>query len=271
MLDNVVACRADQRGDIICDLVNKGGPMKEVILGVALCSAAVALAGAANADGGSDSLAGSTDALILGSTGIPTPDAAYIAGAESLYLDPNGYAGTTASTLALTTPETYDLTSSVTQGEQDLVNAVVADYDAGNMDCTAVGVCNDPLTIFTYSQSSAIAALAEQQLAADNIPTDALRFVMTGADPIGVPDNLYPTDVYNIDGDFWVLPGTLGTTWQDIELELVLHFAYLWLSPAEIDAATPVVDGMTTLYDIPTLTTTQLIDALLTAFSTGGI
>ena len=49
--------------------------MKKVILGAALCSAAVALAGAANADGASDFLSGSTDALILGSTGIPTPDA----------------------------------------------------------------------------------------------------------------------------------------------------------------------------------------------------
>ena len=50
--------------------------MKRVILGAALCSAAVALAGAANADGADDFLSGSTNALILGVTGIPTPDAA---------------------------------------------------------------------------------------------------------------------------------------------------------------------------------------------------
>jgi hypothetical protein len=244
--------------------------MKKVILGAALCSAAVALAGAANADGAdSDFLFGSTDSLILGSTGIPTPDAAYITGAENLYLDPNGYDGTTATTLALTTPETYDFSSSVTQGEQDLINAVVADYSAGDMGCNASGVCSDPLTIFTYSQSNAIAALAEQQLAADNIPSDALRFVMTGADPLGVPDNLYPTEVYNIGGDFWVEPGALGATWQDIELELTLHFAYLWLTPAEIASATPVVEGMTTLFDIPTLTTTELWGALLNAITAG--
>jgi PE-PPE domain len=244
--------------------------MKKVILGGALCSAAVALAGTANADGtDSDFLFGSTNALILGSTGIPTPDAAYIAGAESLYLDPNGYSGTTASAAALTTPETYDFTTSVPQGEQDLVNAVVADFAAGDMDCNRAGLCSDPLTIFTYSQSSAIAALAEQQLADDKIPTDALRFVMTGADPTGVPDNLYPTEVYNIDGDFWVLPGTLGTSWQDIELELVQHFAYLWLTPAEIAAATPVVEGMTTVFDMPTLTINELWDALITAAIAG--
>lgn len=103
MLDNVVTCCADQLGDIICDLENKGGIMKKVILGAALCSAAVALAGAANADGASDFLSGSTNALILGVTGIPTPDAAYISDAENLYLDPNGYHGIAASTLALTT------------------------------------------------------------------------------------------------------------------------------------------------------------------------
>jgi len=243
--------------------------MKKVILGAALCSATVALAGSASADGAdSEFLAGSTNALILGSTGIPTPDAGYIAGAESLYLEPNGYDGAAASALALTTPETYDFTSSVTQGEQDLVSAVVADYAAGAMDCIK-GVCSDPLTIFAYSQSSLITSLAEQDLAADGIPTDALRFVMTGADPLGVPDNLYPTEVYNIDGDFWVLPGVLGTDWQDIELELLQHFAYLWLSPAEIAAATPVVEGLTTVFDMPTLTLDQLWDALITAFNAG--
>ncbi len=168
--------------------------MKKMILGAALCSAAVAFAGAANADGADDFLSGSTDALILGSTGIPTPDAAYIAGAENLYLDPSGYDGTTATTLALTTPESYDFGTSVTQGEQDFVNAVVADYNADDMGCTAAGVCSDPLTIFTYSQSSAITALAEPQLHAAGIPTDALRFVMTGAAPTGVPDTLYPTE-----------------------------------------------------------------------------
>jgi hypothetical protein len=52
--------------------------MKRAILGTALCSAAVTLAGAANADVASDFLSGSTNALILGGTGLPTPDAAYV-------------------------------------------------------------------------------------------------------------------------------------------------------------------------------------------------
>jgi hypothetical protein len=236
--------------------------MKIVILGAALCSAAVALAGVANADGDSDFLSGSTNALILGSTGVPTPNAAYISVAENLYLDPNGYDGTAASTLALTTPESFDFGSSVTQGENDLINAVVADYDAGNMDCTA-GVCSDPLTIFTYSQSSAVADLAEKQLADDKIPTDALRFVMLGDNTLGTPDNLYPTEVYNFDGDIWANPGSVGTTFQDFVLGLLLHDAYLGLTPADIASATTIVEGMTTVFDIPTLTLTELWDALL--------
>ncbi|MEB3032884.1 PE-PPE domain-containing protein [[Mycobacterium] nativiensis] len=241
--------------------------MKQVIFGAALCGAALASAAAANADDSYDFLYGSTNALVLGPTGIPTPNAAYINDALNLYLDPNGYDGTTASTVALTTPESNDFLQSVPQGESILVNAVLADYAAGDMGCDASGDCSDPLTIFTYSQSSLVASLAEQQLAADNIPTDALRFVMLGANTSVVPDDLYPTDVYNIHGDAYAEPGSLGASWQDLMLGLELHEAYLGLTPAEVDSATTVVDGMTTINDIPTLTSTELWDALLNALS----
>ncbi len=95
--------------------------MKKAILGTALCSAAVALAGAANADDGGDFLSGSTNALILGATGLPTPDAAYVTDAENLYLDPAGYSGTAATPQALTTSEGFDFGPSVTQDERALV------------------------------------------------------------------------------------------------------------------------------------------------------
>jgi hypothetical protein len=274
--------------------------MKKVILAAALCSAAVAFASPANADSTSDfwtaaantiidwllgsgsggaasgSLAGSTDAdflsgstnaLVLGATGSPTPDAAYIGEAATLYLDPNGYDGTTATTLALTTPETFSFDSSVPQGETILENAILADFSAGDMGCNAAGVCSDPLTIFTYSQSSAVADLAEKQLADDKIPTDALRFVMLGDNPLGSPDNLYPTEIYNIHGDFWAEPGVLGTTWQDILYGIGLHETYLGLTPAQIDSATNIAEGLTTIHDIPTLTLAGLWDALLNVWT----
>ena len=110
-------------------------------------------------------------------------------------------------------------------------------------------------------------ALAEQQLEADKIPSEALRFVMLGANPTGVPDNLYPTEVYNINGDFWAQPGSDGTTFQGEIFGMELHDAYLGLTPAEIASATPVVEGMTTVFDIPTLTLTELWDALLSTAS----
>ncbi len=271
--------------------------MKKVILGGVLCIAAVALGSPANADatsdfwalvvkdisdlligpaanagsslGGKEFLSGSTNALILGVTGEPTPNAAYIGDGTTLYLDPNGYDGTTASTLALTTPETYNFATSVPQGETILENAILADYHAGDMGCHASGVCSDPLTIFTFSQSSAVAALAEQQLADDKIPTEALRFVMLGANPVGVPDNLYPTEIYDIHGDTWAEPGTLGTTWQDLLLGMELHDAYLGLTPAEIDSATTLVYGLTNFHDIPTLNSVELWEALFSAASAG--
>src|SRR5690625_4139140 len=133
-----------------------------VFVGVALCgAAAAALAGAANADDSSDFLADSTQAFILGPTGIPTPNAAYISDAVDLYLEPSGYLGTAASTLPLTTPGTFDFFQSVPEAEDILIDAVVEAYDNGDMECTASGVCSDPLTIFTYSQSSLVASLAE--------------------------------------------------------------------------------------------------------------
>ena len=75
--------------------------------------------------------------------------------------------------------------------------------------------------------------------------------------------------MYNIDGDFWANPGSVGTTWQDVLLGMLLHDTYLGLTPAEIDSATQVVEGMTTVYDIPTLTTTELWEALLSMLSAG--
>jgi hypothetical protein len=256
--------------------------MKKVILGAALCSAAVALAGAANAEDRSyDFLYGSTDALVLGPTGVQTPDAAYINAVQNLYLDPNGYGGTTASTLALTIPGNWwDFGGNVTQGQDILINAIVADYNAGEMGCDASGVWSDPLTIVTYSQSSLIASLAQQQLADENIPSDALRFVMLGANPGGVPDGLYPTAVYNIDGDFWSNPfdpqfwinlfspgGFEGTSFQEILYSLLVHETYLGLTPDQIASAVPTVDGMTTYFDIPTLSWDELWSALFNSFT----
>jgi PE-PPE domain len=187
-------------------------------------------------------LSGSTDALVLGPTGISDPAdyPGFLSTVDQLYLDPLGFTG---QSTALTTPETDDFGISVAQGEQDLISAVTQQYDAGDFSAA------DPLTIFGYSQSAVVASLAEQQLANDGIPSDALRFVLIGdtssaeggflntfigslptadqpgaievADLLGygsllgatTPDNLYPTDVYTITNDGWAdWPSNLDTS-----------------------------------------------------------
>lgn len=268
--------------------------MRKAILGAALCSAAIAFASPADADSSSDFwnaaantitdwllgsssasgassagiadadfLDGSTSALILGATGMPTPTASYMSEAASLYIFPNGYDGDAASIVGLTTPQTYDFFPSVQDGKDELVSAILGQYQAGDMGCDAAGVCSDPMTIFTYSQSAAIAALAQHDLDAAKVPEDALRFIMLGANPTGVPDNLYPTEIFNIDGDIWAQPTTIGSTWQEILLGLGLHEAYLGLTQDQISSATTVIDGLTTVHDIPTLTIPELFDAFM--------
>ncbi|MCV7385336.1 PE-PPE domain-containing protein [Mycolicibacter longobardus] len=249
--------------------------MKRVIVGAALCGAALALAAGANAANNNyDFLYGSTDALVLGPTGIPTPSANYISNGIDLYLEPLGYGGTDASTVALTIPNSWDFFDSVTQGQTILVDAILADYAAGEMGCDSSGVCTDPLTIFTYSQSSLIASYAQEQLAEAGVPSDALRFVMLGANPDAVPTDLYPTEVFNIQGDAFA--ASLGqswidllfgnTNWQELLYGLALHQTYLGLTAEQIASATSVVDGMTTFNEIPMLTTAELWQALFSAF-----
>jgi hypothetical protein len=250
--------------------------MKQVLLGAALCGAALALAGAANAanEQNYDFLYGSTDAFVLGPSGISTPTADYITKATNLYLEPFGYQGTPESTVALTTPNSYDFFPSVEEGQSILVKAIVDDYNAGEMDCNAAGVCSDPLTIFTYSQSSLVASLAQEQLTEAGVPTDALRFVMLGANTTVVPNDMYPTEIFNIQGD--VFTDNSGTNWislllgqmsfQEFLTGLALHSVYLGLTADQIDSATSVVDGMTTINEIPTLTTSELLQALFNTY-----
>jgi hypothetical protein len=230
-----------------------------------------------------DFLTGSTEALVLGPTGIPTPDSGYLAAADNLYLNPLGFDGTT---IALTTPETHDFGPSATQGETDLINTVTSMYNAGDFSAT------DPLTIMGYSQSSTIESMAEQTLANDGIPSDALRFVMLGdpssaeggilntlgdttigkdiLDLLGwgnlindtTPNDLYPTDVYTLNGDHFADYPAMASN------ALLIHLDYLGLTEAQIQSATSTVDGLTDYFTIPD--PSNLLDALLNAFMAVG-
>src|SRR6202167_686739 len=176
---------------------------------------------------------GSTTALIMGPTFIPDPSLlpGYIPTLDNLYLQELGFTGTDVT--ALVTPESADFGPSIAEGELDLVNTIEAEYNAGG----DVTWATDPLTITAYSQSTVIASLAEPILNELGIPSSDLRFVFLGdatADPstgaTGIldtwgdttfgkdildllgwgnlidattPNDLYPTDVYTVTGDFW--------------------------------------------------------------------
>ncbi len=170
---------------------------------------------------------------------IPVDNQEYADAAVKLYLDPSGFHaaadGSNISTLDM--PEVVPgggLDNAVDYGVNELVTKVESDYSAGDFGN------GNPLYVFGYSQSSVVAGMAEQQLAADHIPTDDLHFVMVGdsasaeggflnaflerpssnrggrtcmdafknfgADEVlgqTTPDNLYPTDVYSLSGDGW--------------------------------------------------------------------
>jgi hypothetical protein len=186
----------------------------------------------ADTGSGADFLDGSTHAIVMGPTYIPDPTTfpGYIPGAVTEYLQPLGFSDT-GTVIPLVTEESPDFGPSITAGVSTLVHTIEAGYSAGDFSAA------DPLTVFGYSQSAVIASLAEQELAADGIPLQDLRFVMLGdaaADPpsgptglldtwgatpsgqeldallgwsnlddVTTPTNLYPTDVFTVANDFF--------------------------------------------------------------------
>jgi hypothetical protein len=256
---------------------------------VALCEAA-----AAHADSADDAgvLSGSDLAIIVGPTGIGDPNATYIADAESLYLEPNGFSPNGFAEDLIFYPASDNFGPSVAAGQNDLTIAAVTDYYLGIFNAA------HPLTLFCYSQGAVVCNNDEPTLIKDGIPSDAIKIVeigdtsssqtgwdgaagpidgyldntaapgsltALGLDALGwgnlvgdtTPTNDYDTLVYTIYGDMWA----------DVTAPLcaLCHDAYLGLTPAEISSAVPVIDGLTTYFDIPALSTTALDNALLAA------
>ena len=115
------------------------------------------------------------EALII----IPVNNPEFADAAANLYLEPSGFHllpdYSNVSTLDM--PEVVSggtLDDAVSQGQQQLVSTIEADYAAGDFSA------DNPLYVFGYSQSDVVMGDAEAQLAADNIPTKALDFVMVG-------------------------------------------------------------------------------------------
>jgi len=183
------------------------------IVGAAGVSIALSVSAHADVDV-SDPLSDSTNAIFLGGTAEPTPSTAYVEAADKLYLEPLGFAGGASicdmagnmpcdgSLQVLTTPEVFEEGPSSLQDETNLVYAIEAEYNAGDMSPT------DPLTVFAYSQSVIAASAAEEVLSKDGIPQDDLHFVFIGdpSDANGIATNIY-SDLIQLFGG-----GTTGTT-----------------------------------------------------------
>jgi hypothetical protein len=244
--------------------------------------------GLASADTG-DAVAATpdtNDALVL----VPLANQDYANAADQLYLEPSGFDGTAA---VFITPDQGNEVADVTPGVQALVQAIEADYTAGDLSAT------DPLYVFGYSEGAVESGLAEQQLADFGIPSADLHFVMVGdsasaeggflnsfvdsfpeaqqqsittlLDQLGVtspllgattPDDLYPTDVYSFSGDGWSnYDGGANIFGMFTE-----HLAYLGLTPDQVASATETTDGLTNYYDIDSSNidfTTALYNQLL--------
>jgi len=208
---------------------------------------------------------------------IPVENEEYANLSTTLYLDPSGFDGTPTT---LDMPEVIpgdSLDQAVNAGVQDLVTAVENAYNAGEIGAT------DPLYIFGYSQAAVVAGMAEQQLAADKIPSADLHFVLVGdsasadggflnsfvdslpeslrqwvtdafnefgaGEVLGAttPDNLYPTDVYSLSGDGWA---NYDNGLNDLGM-FTDHLEYLGLTPTEIGSATlSLADDMTNYWTI---------------------
>ncbi len=218
------------------------------------------------------------EALVI----IPVDNPQYADAAANLYLHAAGFTVEPgySNVATLDMPEVLSggtLNDAVNQGVDELVSKIDTEYLAGDISST------DPLYVFGYSQSSVVMGMAEQQLAADGIPKDALNFVMVGdsasaeggflnafinempaswqpyivdafkefgADEVlgqVTPDNYYPTEVYSLSGDGWT-NYDYGLNDGGLFSE---HLEYLGLTSQEIaSAGAPVVDGMTEYFTI---------------------
>lgn len=219
----------------------------------------------------------------VGPTGIPNPNAAYVNDLNSLYF--NGFHGTSTDVIY---PASDNFGPSVTAGENALVTDVLNLYDTGQISAA------HPLLLDGYSQGSMVIGDAESILAKDGIPSADIHILLLGdtaAAPTFVggveesagwlstiagpgtlmgdvmcligwcnivgnatPDNFYPTEVVTVNGDNWADAPNAGSS--------LIHDSYLGLTPAELATATPIIEGLTTYFDVPQ-TATQLLDSLL--------
>lgn len=144
------------------------------------------------------------DALIVGASGLPTPPAGYMAAADDLYL------GSVPNTVGVYSPESFWPLTGVTNMPTDVsINAGAQNLAAQIEAAVAPG---KTLEVFGYSQGSDVLTKAMQQIHADGVPADEVRFVMLG-DPQNPDGGLLSRFGVDIGGSYPTVPG-LGITFD---------------------------------------------------------
>jgi hypothetical protein len=233
---------------------------------------------------------GDGTALVFGPSGVPIPPTQYVGAADTLYLQPLGFTGTSQSSFIpdalypLTGVKSLGAETSVSQGEQIMVSDIEGQIAAGGVSP------ENPVVVFGYSQSSDAASLIMSELAQQGVPSADVHFVLVGdpQNPNGgfvntfdapagntaafapfdqsfesaTPSDLYPTDIYTLEYDgFANFPHYSTNLLSDLNAYLGVfleHFLYLDISPAQIDSAILLPgsealtgEGLTDYYMIP--------------------
>lgn len=252
--------------------------------------------------GDSEPLGGGTALVYTGSLGPVIPAPQYVDAVNTLYLEPNGFTGTLQASVLpnqlypITGVNSLGFGASLNYGQPIMVSDIQDQIAAGGV------TPENPLVVFCYSQSTAVASLVMPQLRDAGISSDLVHFVFLGDTnnpnggllstfdfPAGnslafaaadfpfspaTPSDLYPTDIYSLEydasADFPHYPLNLLSVLNALIGNFTQHFIYANLTPEQIDSAILLPgsaalsgEGLTDYYMIPSENLPLLMPLLL--------
>ncbi|MFL0180738.1 PE-PPE domain-containing protein [Mycobacterium sp. SMC-15] len=247
-------------------------------------------------------LTGGGTALVYDGSGGPMlPPPQFLDAINTLYLEPGGFTGTMQA--ALLPNELYPITgvksmgfgASVSHGQPIMLSDIQNQIAAGGV------TSENPLVVFGYSQSAAVASQIMPQLRDAGVPSDLVHFVLVGDvnNPNGgllntfdfpagnswaftaanfpfsppTPSDLYPTDIYSLEydasADFPRYPLNLLSVLNALIGNFTQHFIYANLTPEQVESAILLPgsealsgEGLTEYYMIPSASLPLLMPLL---------